>query len=374
MIVNNLDLDIAVADGIISRDQAIRLGNLVARDLAAGDKPIDFTQDTRDEPFRLLRGFRDAFVAIGVVIFAIGLTALAAKFTGAFTNAFSARGNFAGFSVLTIFVTALLCVFGLVKAEIITRRLRLPLSSLVVSIVFAIWSALLFASIAVFFNHATTHTGSQALRVSIANVGWHAAAGAVAGTIFFYWRYRLPFALFLLAGSSVGLSLLIVNNLTGGTGFKDYGRLLIGLWGVGIFFAAMWFDIKDRLRVTRLSECAFWLHIFAAPMVVHSLLRGDTYETSRVGIVLGAMAILTVIALLIDRRALLVSGLGYFAAALSQLVSGSEVFFAQQFAFTAFLLGSIVLTLGIGWTAIRRGLLSILPLDRLKSLLPPAAV
>jgi hypothetical protein len=374
MIVNNLDLNRAAANGIISAAQAQELRKFAEREAEASDGPIDFTQDIRDEPFRLLRGFRDAFVAIGVVIFAIGLTAVSFKITGSLGAILSDHGAITSLSVWSIFVSVLLCAFGLVMAEIITRRLRLPLSSVFVSLACAIWSAFLFTAITVLYFDLTLQNGTPAARISIASVGWFAAAGAVLGTIIFYWRYRFPFSLFLLAGSCVGLSILILNSLTDGTGFKSYGRWLIGLWGIIIFAGAMWFDVKDRLRVSRLSECAFWLHLFAAPLLVHALLLGGSYDVSGVYFILGVMTFLTIIALLIDRRALLVSGLTYFTAALLQLVSSSDIFLDQNFSITAFLLGAIVLGLGLGWVRIRSGLLSLVSSDRLKALLPPPAL
>ncbi|MDA1097756.1 MAG: hypothetical protein O2967_02135 [Proteobacteria bacterium] len=82
MNANDLDLDIAAADGIISRDQAVRLRELSLRSSGVDGSSIDFSQDTRDEPFRLMRGFRDVFIAIGVAIFAIGLTVTALSLTG----------------------------------------------------------------------------------------------------------------------------------------------------------------------------------------------------------------------------------------------------------------------------------------------------
>ncbi len=41
--------------------------------------------------------------------------------------------------------------------------------------------------------------------------------------------------------------------------------------GLAVFAAAMAFDISDRERVTRRADCAFWLHLLAAPLIVHSL-------------------------------------------------------------------------------------------------------
>jgi len=89
--------------------------------------------------------------------------------------------------------------------------------------------------------------------------------------------------------------------------------------------------------------------------------------------VFGVMAALSVIALLIDRRALLVSGLSYFAVAISQLVSSSSFMDDQNFAFTAVILGGVMLALGLGWTPVRRAVLGALPFNSLKSLLPPTA-
>src|SRR5438874_3733945 len=36
--------------------------------------------------------------------------------------------------------------------------------------------------------------------------------------------------------------------------------------------AAMAFDASDRERATRRADCAFWLHLLAAPLIVHSLI------------------------------------------------------------------------------------------------------
>ncbi len=373
MIVNHLDLDIAVAEGVISRDQAIRLRDLSVRDLAGDDSSIDFSQDMRDEPFRLLRGFRDVFIAIGVVILAGGLSTIALTLAGS-------RGILRGYFVHIddgsgwyILITFILCIFGIAQAELITRKMRLPLSSFVVSIAFAAWSAGLFASISPFVAFVVTVDPVQASQVAESIVGWAALAGAILGTLFFYWRYRLPFALFLLAGSLVGLSLLITENIMGNQRFVEYDRMLFGLWGLVIFVVAMWFDVKDRIRVTRFSECAFWLHLIAAPMMVHAFLFGDPLGAPKLGFVFGVMAALSVIALLIDRRALLVSGLSYFAVAISQLVSSSSFMDDQNFAFTAVILGGVMLALGLGWTPVRRAVLGALPFNSLKSLLPPTA-
>lgn len=373
MIVNNLDLDIAVAEGMISRAQALQLRDLSVRELAAGESPIDFSQGTRDEPFRLLRGFRDIFIALGVLIFTIGVSVYATGLIGRVSNIMNNWALMGESSLWAVAVALVLCVFGLILAEIITRQQRLPLSSLVVSITFALWFALLFGVATAQLTFAIVPRTPHALILANSIVAWAAIAGAIVGVGFFYWRYRLPFALVLLAASLIGLSILLIREVFGAEWFAEYGRILTGLWGVAVFAAAMWFDIKDRLRVTRFTECAFWLHLFAAPLLVQSLLFGEFKDTPDVGYVLGTMAVLSAVALLIDRRALLVSGLGYFAIAISQLVSKSTLLGDQTFAVTAFVLGGALLILGLGWTGIRRRLLAVLPFEALKKVLPPSA-
>ena len=374
MIVNGLDLDTAVAEGIISRDQATQLRDLTVRDKVMDDAAIDFSQDTRDEPFRLLRGFRDFFIAIGVVIFAVGLSSFLYTFVGKFGTTHDDLAKASGQHLSFILISFGLCVFGIAQAEFITRRQRLPLSSLVVSIALALWSAMLFGATALLLFSDATPNSASAVLGSWQIAAWGGATGGLLSVIFFYWRYRLPFALLLLAASIVVLSILFAKDFWGPAWFIEYSRHLIGFWGIAIFLGAMWFDVKDRLRVTRLSECAFWLHLFAAPMLVHALLIGDHHDTPNTAFILGIMAVFAVIALLIDRRALLVSGLSYFTIAIGQIVSSSSLLGIQSFALTASILGGFMLVLGLGWTPIRRGALVLLPFDALKSRLPPTAV
>ena len=95
-----------------------------------------------------------------------------------------------------------------------------------------------------------------------------------------------------------------------------------------IFAAAMRFDLSDRLRTTRRSDCAFWLHLLAAPLIVHSLVMiaawwlmpfVKTYGIERmtanlVGAIAAIIVVLALVAIVIDRRALLVSALTYLGA------------------------------------------------------------
>src|SRR5262245_749743 len=103
-------IEAAVAQGILSADQAARL-----RDLARGDAPApqrdERRSDADDEKFRLIGGFNDVFVTIGVLLLISALFGLA--------NVLSFQPGFA--------VLALIASWGL--AEYFSRRMRLALPS-----------------------------------------------------------------------------------------------------------------------------------------------------------------------------------------------------------------------------------------------------
>ncbi len=43
----------------------------------------------------------------------------------------------------------------------------------------------------------------------------------------------------------------------------------------------MRFDMTDPERLTRRTDIAFWLHLLAAPLIVHSLISGVLDESSK---------------------------------------------------------------------------------------------
>jgi len=153
---------------------------------------------------------------------------------------------------------------------------------------------------------------------------------------------------------------------------------LIFIAGLAIFSFAMRWDSSDRTRQTRRSDVAFWLHLLAAPMIAHPLftwvgiIDGDNIGF---GVAFGVLAVylaMGLVALAIDRRALLVSALAYVLVALAFLF---DRFGAVElnFALTALVIGSGLLTLSAFWTPIRRMVVEQLPAT-IQSRLPiPAA-
>jgi hypothetical protein len=140
-----------------------------------------------------------------------------------------------------------------------------------------------------------------------------------------------------------------------------------------MFLFAMWWDSSDPRRETRRSDVAFWLHLLAAPMIVHPVfaLLGLTTGEATMGealIVLVVYLLLGLTALAIDRRALLVSALAYVLFA---LVSLFRQFGAVELnvALTALVIGSALLLLSAFWHQARAAIVRPLP-ESLRERLP----
>jgi hypothetical protein len=165
---------------------------------------------------------------------------------------------------------------------------------------------------------------------------------------------------------------------------------LLGLaCGLAVFAVAMRYDISDRERLTRRADCAFWLHLLAAPLIVHSLISlivlnfiantnavNFTAITNTVaGTIMVIVAVLAIVAIAIDRRALLVSALLYVGIVIAYAIGGnwttqtgpdrSLVFFG-----TLVILGVFVITLGVGWMPLRRSVVHLMS-PSIAARLPP---
>src|SRR3546814_9663822 len=141
---------------------------------------------------------------------------------------------------------------------------------------------------------------------------------------------------------------------------------LVLVAGLGVFALAMWWDRSDRVRQTRRSDVAFWLHLLAAPMIAHPIFfllgvtQGDDISSVAAVMVIGIYIAFGLVALAIDRRALLVSALAYVLFALTQLF---QTFGAVELnvALTAFVIGSALLLLSAFWQNARAVVVGMLP-------------
>jgi hypothetical protein len=184
--------------------------------------------------------------------------------------------------------------------------------------------------------------------------------------VLYYWRFRVPIAVAgavaVLGGIVVALIFAISPDFA-----KQYTRYVIFLYGLGVFSLAMRFDMSDTMRRTRRTDIAFWLHLLAAPLIVHPLLnpivKGNALTGEQAVLIIAAFLLLGAVAVVIDRRALLVSSMSYAGVSLVTLVkrTGMSGFASESVPITMLMLGGFILLISVGWHPIRRLVLSKLP-------------
>ena len=333
--VSERTLTRALESGLLSGDQLAAL-----HALERGETTTIVFDSRDDEQFRFIRGFGDIFVTIGLILFlgAVGY------FGGTVAESFGA------FGATSIASWAL--------AEYFTRIRRMALPSIVLLLVFT-YSVYGVAGAAIAQlggyppEWASIWFRQSAPPTILIGGGLAAAVGAA----LHYWRFRVPITI----AAGVGALVAIVAGLVSAMTLAPRPVLLAT--GVAVFALAMRYDLSDPRRVTRRTDIAFWLHMLAAPLIVHTLI-GNFFDGAAPGITaaLGILAVfvaLAIVALIVDRRAVLVSGLSYAGIAFGTLVAEAGI--SGQVPLTLLVLGSLVLILSAGWHGMRRFLLGLLP-------------
>ncbi|WP_417770038.1 hypothetical protein [Stappia sp.] len=335
-------LDAAVGAGILTQPQAERLAGFWIAPVPDGAGESVSHADA--EEVRFARGFHDIFISIGIVVLLSGLWF-------ALRSAGPSGLPYPGGLAMSAGAVAL-AIWGL--SEVFARRMRLALPSFILTIAFA--PVFLAACIGL-------ATGALSL-----NLAFHQEAGSpllilptllgIGGGALHYWRFRVPVGIAVVAGTVFFLVAVLVEVAAPGA-LKEHTPWFTLAAGLAAFAAAMRYDARDRRRVTVASDKAFWLHLLAAPLMVHSILA---LTTSGVGeldqgdamIVIALFAALALVAVIVDRRAILVSGLGYFGVAIGTLMAEADISGSTAVSVTLLLLGCFILLLGSAWRIVRR--------------------
>jgi len=363
------ELDDAVASGAITADAANALRLHVENQRA--------TVIPDEEQFRLLTGFNDIFVSIAaaILLFAIGWIG---QSIGQSTGMMVERDGPSFLAPLGVAAAA----WGLATYFTAKRRMALPSILLLLAFVGGVFMTVGFGLVQAIGEPPNDR---EALYIGIvASVSGAVAAAAA----WLHWkRFRVPItvAAGALSVSAIAVGLLIAV-LGDPENYKNAILSFVLLLGVGVFLFAMWWDASDRARLTRRSDVAFWLHLLAAPMIVHPVFTllglNDGHATVMEGLVVIALYIaLGLTALAIDRRALLVSALAYVLFAMQQLF---RQFGAVELnvALTALVIGSALLMLSAFWHQARSAIVKPLPanlreklplVDRHSAITQPAA-
>lgn len=315
------DLSKAVNRGIFT-EQAVKQ----FRQLVVESKQSDIVDE---ENFRLVSGFNDIFVVIACALVLISTLMV-----------FGTEHESLGLAICAG------AAWGLAEFFVRIRKLALPAIVLLLAFTGACFGFVLSC-----FNAPTES------HIALASVATVVAA-------FLHWkRFRVPITVAAGTVAAAGVVVAAVMSVTPEA--KNWIMLPLFLCGVLAFALAMAWDISDRQRATYRTDVAFWLHLIAAPLIIHpvfsglGILSGDADLVSTL-VVLGLYLLMTLISLVIDRRAFMVSSLGYVVYALSKLFAAFGGV-TESVAVTGIVIGSGLLLLSAFWHKARVQLVTRMP-------------
>ncbi len=340
------------------------------------------TSPSGEEELRFIRNFHDVFLSIGLGLFIVGIGVASSMIVGEKFLAMLGTGfdgvprALATTAAAVAFVDAAI-VWALAEVFARTRRLFLPAIVILIGFVF-------FVVVGTGWAYAATVGIEDYERISlkIRMLFFLLAVSATIATFAYYLRMKLPFAMGLggaaLAGTIVtGLAIFIPAILT------EHVLKVILLEGLFLFLLGVYYDARDPERRTRLSDNGFWLHFFAAPLIFISVTRmaagGEGLDAFATGGAASApIATLLIVfafafvSLMINRRALLVSGLISAIIAVSVLMNKTALNSGWTAAATLLILGGAMVALGGGWHSLRAVLVSPFPKSGLIArIIPP---
>ncbi len=365
--ISESTLAVAVERGLLTGEQVQSLRELeVARSGLA--ETSEEAVPGGDEPLRLIGGGNDLFVTVGTVLLMSG-------FLFVLNTVIGGR---------TLWIAGLVAAFSWVVAEIVTRQHRMKLSSTVLSLFFmAAMTAVL--GLVTIERYPIREPGNiwqlLALRQIVGPAGYLFLGGVIAAALVYFWRFRVPILAGVIAIAATLLAflqtaLILYDGMTTGAvavpQLEDVPELMRAalymplICGLVVFAVAVALDLHDRERRTVWSDCAFWLHVVSAPMLVHPLFMMATGQDVVLGhiepdanaTVLLVLLIVSFVyvALAIDRRSLLVPTLAYFGSlGIYYLVnSAANTTGVPPFALILLVVGALIITFGAGWQHIRR--------------------
>ena len=338
------DLQAAVSAGALSHEAAEAF-----RTHAAGMRSAPSADE---EHFRLITGFNDIFVTIAAVLLLVACAGI---------------GHVVAPGLAGVLVAA--AAWGL--AEFFTRQRRMALPSIVLLLAFV-------GGVAAIPINYLAETEPQLSDPVGALIG--AGTGLLAaGAAWLHWR-RFMVPITVAAGAAgiaaTVIALVLSVTMTGQSDHNPEAILLplVFVCGLAVFAYAMRWDMSDAKRETRRSDVAFWLHLLAAPMIAHPLFHwlgiteGENIGAASAVGVLAIYVLMGVVALAVDRRALLVSALAYVLVAMTYLFRQFGMV-ELNVALTGLVIGSALLALSAFWTPIRSALILRLP-GNLRARLP----
>lgn len=323
------DLALAVEKGIFSADsvEAFR----AEMDADKQSSSVD------EEHFKLIGGFNDIFIVIacGLLLF----------------SSFSVLESLSSTFAYVVFAAI---AWGLAEFFVLRRKMALPAIVLLVAFVGGV------AGVSHSLLSVTSETGAI-LAAVLASVA-----------AYIHWqRFNVPVTIAVGVMAVIGFFLAILDAAF--PNLESVISAVLFLCGVLVFLFAMTWDSADRARVNYRSDVAFWLHLLAAPLIIHpvftelEIIQGEESLFSML-VVIALYVFVTLLSIVIDRRVFMVSALVYVIYALSGLLDRYGMI-GSSFALTGVVIGALLLSLSAYWHKVRALLVGLLP-SRLQGRLP----
>lgn len=319
------DLTNAVGQGIFSDTSVQQFRHYIAQ--SKNTNLVD------EENFRLISGFNDVFVVIASGLLLGSIAWLGASFLpwlGAL--AFS------------------LASWGLAEFFVRQRRMALPAIGLLLTFLGGMFALpILFNDVGQSSVAESTLVVSGILTAIAARIHWL--------------RFKVPIT--VAVGTAAGVLCIVAICITAMPATLGFVLPMVFVGGLATFAIAMVWDGNDRVRQTRQSDVAFWLHLVAAPMIVHpifatlGILEGVETVSSSLFVV-ALYIVLAIISIAVDRRAIMVSALIYVIVAFSSLLNNYGML-SYSFAITGVCIGATLLLLSAFWHKSRQGILKFVP-------------
>ena len=315
------DLDTAISEGIFTMESVSHFRSQMSS--------LKNTPAVDEENFKLISGFNDIYVVIACLLLLVS----------------SSWALHALNETLATLALPLLS-WGLSEFFVLKRKMALPAIILLLSFVGGVFALGL---------HLFQALSDSAIIA--------ASALSVAATFLHWKRFKVPIT--ISVGGAAVIAFIISSALTIDPDLEAWMSTMIFISGIITFIFAMYWDASDRTRTSHYSDVAFWLHLMSAPLIVHpvfsnlGILTGN--ETLYGILTILALYIgMTIISLVVDRRAFMVSSLAYVLYALSKYL---ETFGSIDygFAITGTIIGSALLLLSAYWHPTRVVLLNMLP-------------
>lgn len=334
------DLSSAVKAGIFTQEQVQKFRAFIAQGQIQSSQANTPLVD--EEHFRLVTGFNDFFVVIACFLLLLSVAWLGASLHIAVGG-------------LAVAATS----WGLAEFFVRKRNMALPAILLLITFI----AGVAWFSVALFLK-----IGSMPSAWSMLMAGVAAATAAR-----LHWlRFQVPIT--VAAGVAAFIASLIAIATYHFPEARQWAHGLFLVGGFSAFGLAMRWDMQDKARLTRKTDVAFWLHLVAAPLIVHPIFSllgvfsGDNHVMVGVAVLLLYIA-LALVSIVIDRRALMVSALVYVLFSFSSLLK-TFGFVSSGFALTGVLIGSLLLMLSAFWHVSRRYIMLQMP-HAIKQWVPP---